>query len=43
MHTVSFFNELELVEKLGTSSRTSHRDTPRIRGLMQIIELPKTM
>jgi hypothetical protein len=29
MHADSIFYEIELVEKLETSSRTSHRETPR--------------
>lgn len=48
MHTNSVFDELGLVEELATSSRTSHRETPRSntnRDMqnMQWIELPKTM
>jgi hypothetical protein len=48
MHANSVFDELGLVEELATSSRTSHRETPRSnknKGMqsMQRIELPKTM
>jgi hypothetical protein len=44
----SVLDELGLVVKLATSSRTSHRETPRsnkIYGMqiMQRVELPKTM
>jgi hypothetical protein len=43
----SVFNELGLVGKLTTSSRTSHRETPISnevgKQIMQRIELPKMM
>jgi hypothetical protein len=43
MHTNSVFDELELVEKLATSSETSHIETPisNQNKEMQRIELPK--
>jgi hypothetical protein len=43
MHADSVFDELGLVVKLETSSRTSHKETPRRNRDMQSIELPKTM
>jgi hypothetical protein len=47
MHLDSVFNELGLVEKLATSSRTSYKKTPRSNKRemqsMQSIELPMTM
>jgi hypothetical protein len=48
MHTDFIFNEIGLVEKLATISRTSHRETPRIYNnigmqMMQRIDLPKMM
>jgi hypothetical protein len=48
MHTNIIFDELEIVQKLATRSRTSHeeiRRTNKNKGLhsMQMVELPKTM
>jgi hypothetical protein len=48
MHTKSIFNELGLVGKLTTSTRTSHKEKPiskknRENQSMQRIELPKMM
>jgi hypothetical protein len=48
MHTDFIFEELGLVEKLATSPRNSHGETPRNNkniGMksMQKIELPKIM
>jgi hypothetical protein len=47
MHLDSLFDELELVGKLATSTRTSYKETPRkkIYGdeSMQSIELPMMM
>jgi hypothetical protein len=34
MHTDSVFDDLGLVEKLGESSRNSHRETPRATRIM---------
>jgi hypothetical protein len=48
MHTDSVFDELGLVGKLATRTRTSHREKnnmqqSREKQSMQRIELPKTM
>jgi hypothetical protein len=48
MHADSVFDELGLVEKLATCSRTSHKETTRSNKnlgtkSMQNIELPKMM